>query len=54
MDRYYRVDFLAKWKINKDLTLYFNTNNLVDDSYEEVGFFSNMGKNFTVTISKDF
>jgi outer membrane receptor for monomeric catechols len=31
MDSYYRVDFSAKWTINKDLTLRFNTNNLLDD-----------------------
>ena len=54
MDSYYRVDFSAKWTINKDLTLRFNANNLLDDSYEEAVGFSNMGQNFTVSISKDF
>ena len=54
MDSYYRVDFSAKWSIKKDITLRFNANNLLDDSYEEAVGFSNMGQSFTVSISKDF
>jgi outer membrane receptor protein involved in Fe transport len=37
-----------------DITLRFNANNLLDDSYEEAVGFSNMGQSFTVSISKDF
>ncbi|MDX2369470.1 MAG: TonB-dependent receptor [Colwellia sp.] len=54
IDSYYRVDFSAKWSIKKDITLRFNANNLLDDSYEEAVGFSNMGQSFTVSISKDF
>ena len=54
MNGFHRIDLSAAWSINKDITLRFNANNLLDDSYEEAIGFSNMGQSFTVSISKDF
>lgn len=54
MDSYHRVDLSAAWSVREDIILRFNSNNLLDDSYEEAIGFNNMGRSFTVSVTKGF